>query len=254
MTLIRSIMVLVFLLISTNAFAQTIITDRPDQTESSSTLIKGSLQIESGILFGSAKDDFFSEEVLQIPSVLWRYGITDGIELRLLTEFVSIKDKISSETISGFNDLQIGAKIQFLKKEEINTEIAFLSHAIIPSAKDELSLNKLGTINKLSISHELTDIIGLGYNIGYDYFGFGSGDFTYSMALGISISNRIGFYIETYGGIVEFENHVSNFDSGFTYLIENNSQLDVSFGTGINQKMTYLSIGYSLNISKKPNN
>ena len=41
--------------------AQTIITDRPDQTESSSTVEQGSLQIESGILLGSTEDVFFSE-------------------------------------------------------------------------------------------------------------------------------------------------------------------------------------------------
>ena len=54
--------------------AQTIVTDRPDQTESSSTIGKGELQIESGILFGTAKDDLFSEELLLAPTVLWRYG------------------------------------------------------------------------------------------------------------------------------------------------------------------------------------
>jgi len=254
MTLKKGVVLFIFVIASNTIFAQSIITDRPDQTESSSTLFKGSLQIESGLLFGSAKDDFFSEEVLLAPTVLWRYGVTKGIEIRLLTEFASIKDKITSETISGINDLQIGTKIQLLKKEGINTEIAFISHAIIPTAKYELSLNKLGTINKLSISHELKNNIGLGYNIGYDYFGFGSGSFTYSLVIGIGISDRIGFYFEPYGEIVEFENHISNFDIGLTYLIKDNGQLDISFGTGINQKMTYLSIGYSLNISKSRNN
>ena len=143
MTPIRSIIIIALFIISNNIFAQTIITDRPDQTESSSTLLKGSLQIESGVLFGSSKGDYFSEEMLLAPSVLWRYGVTNGIELRLLTEFASVKDKMSNKTIYGVSDLHIGAKIQLLKKEGINTEIAFLSHAIIPTAKDELSLMSL---------------------------------------------------------------------------------------------------------------
>ena len=46
-----------FLMLSFSLFlgglnAQTIVTDRPDQTESSSTVGKGNLQIESGILVG----------------------------------------------------------------------------------------------------------------------------------------------------------------------------------------------------------
>ena len=249
MTLKKGVVILIFLTASNAIFSQSIITDRPDQTESSSTLLKGSLQIESGILFGSAKDDFFSEEVLLMPSVLWRYGITNGIEIRLLTEFASVKDKMSNKTINGISDLQIGTKIQLLKKEEINTEIAFLSHAIIPTAKDELSLNKMGVINKLAISHELTDIIGLGYNIGYDYLGFGSGNFTYSLSVGIGVSDKIGFYVEPYGEIIEFENHLANFDAGVTYLIEDNFQLDFSAGTGINHTMNYISLGASINIS-----
>ena len=254
MTFIRSILIFSFLTISNSIFSQSIITDRPDQTESSSTIFKGSLQLESGILFGSAKDDGFSEEILLAPTVLWRYGITNGIELRLLTELASVKDKIANKTVSGITDLQVGTKIQLLKKEGINTEIAFLSHAIIPTAKDELSLNELGTINKLSISHSLSESVGLGYNVGYDYYGFGSGNLTYSIAVGFGISDKIGFYAEPYGNLIDIETHEASFDAGFTYLVNDNSQLDISYGTGINHTMNYISIGYSLNIAKKPKN
>lgn len=230
--------------------AQSIITDRPDQTESSSTIAKGSLQIEAGVLFGSVKDDFFSQELVLAPTVLWRYGITKGIELRVLTEFASVKDKLASQKASGLTDLQLGTKIQIFKDSDVNTEIAFLSHAIIPTAKDELSLNKLGTINKLSISHELSDSIGLGYNVGYDYFGYGSGNLTYSVALGIGLSDTIGLYIEPYGNLVEFDWHQASFDAGFTYLVNNNCQLDISYGTGLNHTMNYFSIGTSFFIPK----
>lgn len=43
MTLKEGVRILVFSIFTTSTFAQTIITDRPDQTESSSTLLKGSL-------------------------------------------------------------------------------------------------------------------------------------------------------------------------------------------------------------------
>ena len=231
--------------------AQTIVTDRPDQTESSLTLGKGELQIESGILFEITKDNYFSEELLLAPTVLWRYGISDEIELRLLTEFSSIKDKLTSEKARGFTDLQVGTKIQILKKEDVKTEIAFLSHLIIPTAKNALTLDKIGSINKLSIAHDIGDVFGLGYNIGYDYYGFGSGNLSYSLALGLSISDKVNFYIEPYGALVELDYHRSNFDAGITYLVQDNLQLDVSAGTGLNHKMNYVSIGFSINIEKK---
>tara|TARA_R110002050_G_scaffold94765_1_gene197043 strand:+ start:22532 stop:23296 length:765 start_codon:yes stop_codon:yes gene_type:complete len=242
------------LVINNSIFSQTIITDRPDQTESSSAINQGSLQIETGVLLGFADGDFSSERQLLAPTTLFRYGILKGVELRVLSQFESVKDQNSSQKVSGISDLELGTKIQLFKKEDVNTEIAFLSHVILPTGSKGLTNDKLGTINKLSISHALNDAMGLGYNVGYDYFGEGSGNLTYSIALGISITNAFGIYIEPYGSFIEFDTHEANFDAGISYLINDNAQLDFSFGTGINNTMNYLSIGYSINIAKTNNN
>lgn len=228
--------------------AQTIITDRPDQTESSSTIEKGSIQIESGVLIGFTDEDSETQRQLLAPSTLFRIGITKGIELRVLNQFESVKLQKSTKEINGVSDLEIGTKIQFLRNEDINTEIAFLSHLILPTGSSDLTNDEWGTINKLSISHQLNDKIGLGYNIGYNNFGKGNGDLTYSVAIGFGITEQVALYIEPYGDLTEFENHVSNFDAGITYLVKDNLQLDFSFGTGINYNMNYISVGFSWNI------
>lgn len=233
--------------------AQTIITDRPDQTESSSTVKWGSLQIESGILLEFSEDEIISERTLLAPTTLFRYGLSRGFEIRMLSQWESLKNITNSTKVNGIDDLEIGAKVQLLKKDNINTEIAFLSHIILPTGTKELSNGKLGTINKLSVSHELNDSLGLGYNLGYDYFGYGKGILTYSLSLGIAITNLFGMYIESYGDLVEFKNPEANFDAGITYLINDNFQLDFSFGTGINHTMNYLSVGCSVNIAKETN-
>jgi biopolymer transport protein ExbD len=44
---------------------------------------------------------------------------------------------------------------------------------------------------------------------------------------------------------------VLNFDTGFTYLANENLQFDFSFGTGLNHRMNYLSIGFSWLLKKK---
>ena len=225
--------------------AQEIITDRPDQTESSSTIPLKSLQIEAGVLFQRSN----GLQANAYPSILWRYGVTKKIELRLQTQFETNKSIKNTLKNSGISDLQIGTKIQLFKRENTNTEIAFLSHLIIPTAKSELTNDKLGTINKLSISHSITKKIGIGYNVGYDNLGTGSGNLTYSIALGASISDKIGFYIEPYGEFTEFKNHLASFDTGFTYLLKDNFQLDVSYGTGLNYNMNYFSTGFSWNIN-----
>jgi hypothetical protein len=245
MNLPKKITALLLFFATGTTSAQQIITDRPDQTESSSTIPVKSLQIEAGALFqrsGGIKANAY-------PSVLWRYGVTKNFELRLLTQFETSKLVNSSTKNSGISDLQIGAKIQLFKKENVNTEIAFLSHLIIPTAKSALTNDKIGTINKLSISHAISEKIGLGYNVGYDYFGNGSGNLTYSVALGVSLSDKIGFYIEPYGEFTEFESHLASFDTGFTYLLKDNFQLDISYGTGLSYGMNYFSTGFSWNIN-----
>ena len=247
----RYFILFAFLLFAWEGQAQSIITDRPDQTESSSTVERGSLQIESGLLVGFAEESTWSIRQILAPTILFRYGITKGIEIRVLSQFESLKNQLTSKELVGISDLEIGTKIQLLKREEINTEVAFLTHLRLPTGSNGLTLDRYATINKLSISHELSENIGIGYNIGYNYFGFGRGVITYSLALGIGISEKAAIYIEPYGDFVDLEDHFANFDAGFTYLLKENMQLDFSFGTGLNYSMNYMSIGFSWNIQKE---
>ena len=225
-------------------YGQTIITDRPDQTESSSAVPKKSLQFETGLLIESTNND----QKILAPTVLTRYGLTKDIELRLLTQYEMTKIKTNNVNNYGVSDLEVGTKIQLYKKEQSSTEIAFISHLVVPTASNKLSNGKIGTINKLSVSHSISELFGVGYNIGYDYFGTDRGDFTYSFALCFSMTNTFGIYIEPYGKIANFDKHEANFDSGITYLLKDNFQLDLSYGLGINYNMNYIALGCSFNI------
>ena len=186
-------------------------------------------------------------------TTLFRYGITQSIEIRLLSQFETQRNDNTS--VQGISDLEIGTKIQLLKKENRSTEIAFLSHLIIPSGTKELTNNKVGTINKFSISHGISESVGIGYNLGYNYFGYGKGDLTYSLALGIGVNDKVGIYIEPYGELVDFDEYISNFDAGVTYLVNKDMQFDLSFGVGINKRVNYISLGFSwLMMGKKEQN
>lgn len=61
-------------------------TDRPDQTETAAIVPKGMFQVENGFSFQrkDANNSSFS-----LPSTLWKYGVNDNFELRLITEFLS---------------------------------------------------------------------------------------------------------------------------------------------------------------------
>lgn len=244
----KCILLFVLFAISFGTRAQTIVTDRPDQTESSLTVPLKSLQIESGILITNEESGLINQ--ILIPTSLFRYGLTDRLELRLVQQFENSENDVTSQNNFGISDLVIGAKIQLLKKENINTQIAFLSHLILPIGSNELTNDKFGTVNKLAISHTISDHMGLAYNIGYDNFGEGKGDISYSLSSGLGLTNKVGTYVEFYGTYAEFSDWVTNFDSGLTYLLKDNLQLDISFGLGLNHKMHYFSLGCSWNIGK----
>jgi hypothetical protein len=220
-----------------------IITDRPDQTESAVSVGDRNLQIESGLLLGFEEDNGQRLQQILAPTTLFRYGITDVIELRLVHQFETLK--YNDKRTVGISDFEIGTKIKLLKSEKRNTEMAFLTHLILPTGSKDLSSDKFGTVNKWSIAHAINENVDLGYNIGYNYFGEGTGDLTYSAALGIGVNEKVGVYIETYGDIIEFKKLAASFDTGFTYLANDNLQFDFSFGMGINHQMNYVSVGVS---------
>lgn len=225
-----------------------IITDRPDQTESSSTVGRGNLQVESGLLVGYEENGLFTTRQLLFPTTLFRYGLLPRLEIRVLSQLEN--KKFMSNSVQGVSDIEIGLKIQILKEHK-NTEIAFLTHLAVPTGTKDLTAEKYGTVNKLAILHRLNENIGLGYNLGYSYFGEQNGDLTYSMSLGIGVNEKVGVYIEPFGSVTNLKEFVLNFDAGFTYLASDNLQFDFSFGTGVNKKMNYMSIGCTWLINKR---
>lgn len=241
--------VMLILVLSIGQIEAQIITDRPDQTESSSTVGSGNLQIESGFLIGFEGDDQFSTRQILAPTTLLRYGITEGIELRLLNQFETIK--LQDQLAQGISDIEIGTKIQIFKRDDAKSEIAFISHLLIPTGTKELTGGHFGTINKLAVSHELTENMSLGYNFGYNYLGAGKGDLTYSLVLGIGVNEKVGIYAEPFGEVVDLVDFILNCDAGITYLANDNLQFDFSFGTGINQRMNYISVGCCWKITKE---
>lgn len=242
----KKIIVILFIFFNGWSFAQNIGIN-PLQTTVSSTVEKGSLLIEMGLMAQTLEDNAIN--AFAGPSTLLRYGIIKGFELRIFNQFESYKIEYSNdqEKLSGLSDLELGIKVQLFKKEGVNTQIAFLSHAIIPTAKDELSNEKIGTINKLSISHGLSESIRLGYNIGYSYVNQ-IHNLTYSAALCFALGENLGFYLEPYGVYGERGFFQSYFDGGITYLASNNFQLDVSYGAGLNNDLQFFHAGFRWNI------
>jgi hypothetical protein len=256
---------IVLLIISNSSFAQkeqtndALITDRPDATESSSTVGKGILQIETGGIFESFKTNNIKVENYTFNTSLIRYGLLDNLELRLGWDFVQGVSKINSKKLnnitSGFSPLLLGIKIDIIEEKGAVPEIAFIGH-IFPlfSASRDYRPESTAINFRLSLSHTLSKSSSLGYNIGGEW-GNDSPEAAgvYSVAYGYSISPKFGIFIELYGDLPEDSSANHYWDTGLTYLVNNNFQLDSYVGTSITKGQDLL-LGLGASYRFKKNN
>ena len=227
------IILILFSLTFSNNFGQ-ISTDRPDQTEGTHVLRNGDFQIESGWTFNSDGGSLNN---------LLRIGTFKGIELRFSTNLISGHEDMTG-LFPSLDNLEFGAKFKILDKKETLTKISFLSHL---SVSTEYSDNSGGLLNRILVSHELSESFELAYNLGYSkYFEQDNGLLVYSLVIAKSFGN-LGAFVEIFG------DSYSNWDLGITYLIKDNLQADISYGQGINNELSYLSIGAAWNFNLKSN-
>ncbi len=245
------------------AFSQDLVTDRPDQTESSVTVPKGTLQWESGFGFENDTKSLSTEnrkiQSLGLNSSLFRYGILEKVELRLGSDIVrkSVSQNdmglwLPISTSADLEPIYMGLKIKLLDEKGFIPEIAILGHLSIPllSTTDDKDIIPDLT---LAGSYTLTQSMGFGFNIGSHWSGFGTGnpDIFYSAVLGVSHGEKLSSYWEIYGWDVAWEekNDVRA-DAGLTYLVRPNLQLDFSGGIGLSDISPdfFLNLGFSWRI------
>src|SRR5688572_15602552 len=106
-TLVSSALLVVALLDTAPVAAQEpeLVTDRPDQTESTATVPAGRVQIEAGATFISDEEESVEIELSQFPGTLVRIGLSERFELRLgwdgwLEEKVTVPG--ASASVDGF--------------------------------------------------------------------------------------------------------------------------------------------------------
>ena len=225
-----------FLIFQSSIIYSQIISDRPSLTDSPLVIGKGYIQIETGISVEEIQSDINS---------LVRIGVFDGFELRINSNYI-INDEISFQKKSSFNDFEIGSKFRILENDEKNTNIGFLTYLSIPTAPEVFSYNEYGFLNKLLFSHNLTYDSEIAYNIGYNKFSNYDGLFTYSLIYGKSLGSFSTFF-ELFGNSSSTNSNL-NFDSGLTYIIDNDRQLDLSIGKGLNNDLFFVNLGFSFRI------
>jgi hypothetical protein len=218
--------------------------DRPDQTECPFITPKQYIQIENGFTIEKNKDN---QKTYSYPSTLWKYGVNEKFELRLITEFVT--EKSIGKTETGLMPITLGFKTALFEENGIIPKTSFIGHVTSSNIGSKKFQTKyIAPSFRFTMQHTLSTKISLAYNLGAEWDGINAAQtYIYTLTTGLSLTDKMGCYAELYGFVSNTDKPDHRFDAGFTYLIHDNFITDISSGFGLtnNEFKNYLSIGIS---------
>lgn len=246
-----TLLISAFMYSGLSCFAQPekIDTDRPDQTESAVTVPKKWIQFEMGF---SKQANNSSENELQHPTLLSKYGISKKIEFRLITTVSTNthnSNPFAKQKETGLSPVEVGAKIALWEEKKGLPKTSLIFHVGIPKlASKNFQANNLAPNFRFSMQHSLTENIGLGYNLGAQWDGVSSAaTWIYTIAPGINLGEKWYSYIEAFGFISKDSKPEHSLDGGIAYFVTKNFKLDISSGFGISKAAPdwYVAVGGS---------
>lgn len=224
--------------------------DRPDQTECPFIVPRGYIQVENGF---NVEHTLTSLTTYNYPSSLWKYGLNEHFEFRLITEVVDVRE--NGRNLLGLNPITVGFKTNICQEKGIIPITSFIGH---------LTSSNWGTKNlhatywapsfRFLMQHTLSKKVSLAYNLGMEWDGESAAPtYLYTLTTGISLSDKWGGYVELFGFAPQEDRANHSFDFGFTYLLNNNFMFDISSGFGLtdNAPINYISLGGSFRFNTR---
>lgn len=234
-----------------------LVTDRPDQTESASIVPAGRVQIETGAATARREAGDVDTELSRLGGTLLRVGVSARAELRFGWDGVlRLENRADSgATLDGSGDSAVGAKILLVEARGRRPQSALIVTALLPTGDDALGRERVDPSFRLANSHELTPRLGLGYNLGADWFSLRDDDdgqthtlsrVVYTVVLGVGLGARTGAFVEAFGSVAASEDGgpAHALDAGFTWLVRHNVQLDATAGLGLSDEADAWFLGF----------
>lgn len=237
-----------------------LVTDRPDFTESALAVPRGRVQLEAGYTFTSDKEDGVRTKDHTFPELLLRVGLVDDVELRVAWSGWSLTRKefnakndvgrtVKMHTRdNGGTDMNLGFKFHLLNQNGWVPEFGVIVSADLPTGASGKTSGDSDPNLGLLWSYDLTDDLGIAGNVNFAVPTSEKGRFlqtSASVSMGYSLTDELGAYVEYYG----FYNNDRNTDAahyangGVTYLITDNFQVDVRVGAGLNEEADDFFVG-----------
>jgi hypothetical protein len=241
--------------------ANPIKTDRPTFTPSSSPVGKNIIQLETGYTFTHNRVQGVTVDSHTYPEASLRFGIlADWLEGRIGQNFASTNTAgpASSTSHTGAADLLLGVKLGLAKQQECLPETAVILQMSVPTGSPFLTGKEVlpGIIaifgwdvikNRLSASGSLSANRALdGAHHFYTLL-------AESLVLDWSLTKRLDVFAECYaltpsGAIDSATGPQPFFDTGLTFKVTPNLQLDGRAGLGLNHHADQFFAGLGLSV------
>lgn len=228
-----------------------LVTDRPDQTESTSVVPPGFVQLEAGWTVSGSSDEAEGERIHTLPEALVRIGLTRWLEARLALPTwtrtsARSPDGSPDPEEAGFGDARLGLKLGIVEGEGGAPSVALLAGTTLPTGEEGFGSERADPFFRLAASGDPSGRFSAGVNLGLQWeteSGPGpsaaapdtQADWLYTAALGIGLSEAIGMFVEGFGLVgLEGSRPASHaVDGGFTLRLADNLQLDLRAGAGL---------------------
>jgi hypothetical protein len=228
-----------------------LVTDRPDFTESSSTVGSGALQLEGGVTYADFQG---GADVITVGEILARWGVAEKLELRFALPTYS-RTSGAGGGDSGFLSSGIGVKYELAQGRGDGfiggMEAALIASTTVPTGTSDFASSSWQPSAVFCASWELSSNVGIGSNLGISRPADDDNRFTTlwaSVALGVGLSEAGSVFFELYGFNREEDRGPSTatFQVGYVYLVNSDLQLDARVGRRLTDRGVDLLIGAGL--------
>jgi hypothetical protein len=227
--------------------AEPLVTDRPDFTEASSTVGLGVWQLEAGYTYSYDADNLTSAVGHSYPETLFRVGVlAEWLEARVGWNYASGTDTVFAEgreSDSGTEDLYLGFKWALTGQAGLLPEMAIITQMTVPTGSSGFTAGETLPGVSWLYGWDLNDWISTGGStqVNRTLDGVTSepyAELAQSWTIGYSLSDRVGAYTEWFafapdGADTDHNENYAN--AGLTFLVNDNLQLDVRAGVGLNE-------------------
>ena len=206
-------------------------TDRPGEgTDAATVLGTGNLQVEAGLFREWENQEDYT--LLQYPTVLLRYGIVDRVEVRVSSGLFSDQ----TMTATGWAPVDVSTKVALIEESQgWIPQTALLVGLTLPQTGSTSAQSRFTQPHiVLLLNHSLTSWLGITTNLGAHWEDDSPETiYRYALSFDFSVSDRVGAFAEFYGDLPEARASDHLFNAGFTFLVNNDLQLDLAAGSAL---------------------